>query len=40
MNQAHTRCTLVGGGIAGLASTLYLICDGHVPGRNIHILEE
>jgi len=36
----HLRCTLVGGGIAGLASAVYLIRDGQVPGKNIHILEE
>ena len=40
MKQRHPRCTLVGGGIAGLASAVYLIRDGHVPGANIHILEE
>jgi oleate hydratase len=33
------QCHLVGGGIAGLASAVYLIRDGQVPGRNIHILE-
>jgi oleate hydratase len=31
---------LVGGGIASLAAAVYLIRDGNVPGRNIHILEE
>jgi oleate hydratase len=31
---------LVGGGIASLAAAVYLIRDGHVPGRNIRILEE
>lgn len=31
---------LVGGGIASLSAAVYLIRDGHVPGRNIHILEE
>lgn len=34
------RCYIVGGGIAGLASAVYLIRDGHIPGRNIHVLEE
>ena len=33
------QCHLVGGGIAGLASAVYLIRDGQIPGRNIHILE-
>ena len=31
---------LVGGGIASLAGAVYLIRDGHVPGHNIHIIEE
>ncbi len=31
---------LVGGGIASLATAAFLIRDGHVPGRNITILEE
>ena len=31
---------LVGGGIASLAAAAYLIRDGHLPGHNIHILEE
>lgn len=34
------KATLVGGGIASLAAAAYLIRDGHVPGRNIRILEE
>jgi oleate hydratase len=34
------QCYLVGGGIASLASAVYLIRDGRVPGHNIHILEE
>lgn len=34
------RCTLVGGGIAGLAAAVYLIRDGKVPGWNIRILEQ
>ena len=40
MTHAPERCHLVGGGIAGLASAVYLIRDGHVPGKNIHVLEE
>ena len=31
---------LIGGGIASLAAAVFLIRDGHVPGRNIHILAE
>ena len=31
---------LIGGGIASLAAAVYLIRDGYVPGRNIHILAE
>jgi oleate hydratase len=36
----HIKSYLVGGGIACLASAVYLIRDGHIPGKNIHILEE
>ncbi|MGA8053284.1 MAG: oleate hydratase, partial [Burkholderiales bacterium] len=35
-----TKAYLVGGGIASLAAAAYLIRDGRVPGKNIHILEE
>lgn len=31
---------LVGGGIASLASAVFLIQDGHILGKNIHVLEE
>ena len=31
---------LVGGGIASLAAAVYLVRDGHVPPRQVHILEE
>ncbi len=31
---------LIGGGIASLAAAVYLTRDGHMPGRNIHILTE
>lgn len=34
------RAYFVGGGIASLAGAVYLIRDGRVPGKNIHILEE
>ncbi len=35
-----TKAYLVGGGIASLASAVYLIREGHLSGKNIHILEE
>jgi oleate hydratase len=31
---------IIGGGIGGLAAAFYLIRDGHMPGKNITILEE
>ena len=34
------KAPLVGGGIASPAAAVHLIRDGHVPGKNIHILEE
>ena len=42
MTSVHdnTKAYLVGGGIASLAAAVYLVRDGHVPGKNIHILEE
>lgn len=40
MHRVPSQCHLVGGGIAGLASAVYLIRDGHVPGETIHVLEE
>lgn len=39
VDRRHLRCHIVGGGIAGLASAVYLVLDGHVPGRNIQILD-
>ena len=39
MGDAPLHCYLVGGGIAGLASAVYLVRDGHVPGSHIHVLE-
>lgn len=34
------KAYLVGGGIGSFAAAAFLIRDGHIPGRNIHILEE
>lgn len=31
---------IVGGGLAGLAATVFLIRDGHMAGEKIHVLEE
>lgn len=39
MNSRTAQCHLVGGGIANLASAVYLIRDGRVPGRNIHVFD-
>ena len=36
----NSKVYLVGGGIASLASAVFLIRDAHVPGANIHILEQ
>jgi len=38
--RAKIHAYLIGSGIASLASAAYLIRDGHLPGHNIHILEE
>jgi oleate hydratase len=40
VNVQKTKAYLVGGGIASLSAAVYLIRDGHVPGENIHILEQ
>lgn len=40
VNNANRKAYLVGGGIASLSAAVFLIQDGHVPGQNIHILEE
>ena len=34
------KAWIIGGGIGGLAAAFYLIRDGHMPGKNITILEE
>lgn len=36
----RTNAYLVGAGLASLSAAVYLIRDGHVPGKNIHIFEE
>ena len=35
-----TNAHMVGAGLASLAAAVFLIRDGHVPGKNIHIYEE
>lgn len=40
-NNVETRnAYLIGGGIASLASAAFLIRDAHMPGKNIHVIEE
>jgi oleate hydratase len=39
VNRTPAHCYLVGGGIASLASAVYLVRDGQVPGHHIHVLE-
>lgn len=39
-DRSDAKICLIGGGIASLAAAAFLIRDGHVPGRNITILEE
>ncbi len=34
------KAYLIGGGIASLASAAFLIRDAHMPGKNIHIIEQ
>jgi oleate hydratase len=38
--RSERNAYLVGGGIASLASAAYLIRDGHMSGKNIHVFEE
>ena len=40
MRNNDQKAYLVGGGIASLASAVYLIKDGNVAGKDIHIFEE
>jgi len=39
-HRSDRKFYLVGGGIASLSAAAFLIRDGHIPGRNITILEE
>ncbi|BBE31441.1 oleate hydratase [Tepiditoga spiralis] len=39
-NIEERKAYLIGGGIASLAAAAYLIKDGHMPGKNINILEQ
>ncbi len=39
-NPKDSKVYLIGSGIAGLASAVYLVKDAGVPGENIHILEK
>lgn len=36
----ETKAYFIGGGVASLAGAVFLIRDGHIPGKNIHIFEE
>lgn len=36
----NAQAYIVGGGVAGLAAAAFLIRDGKIPGKNIHIIEE
>lgn len=38
-NIERRKAYLLGGGIASLSAAAFLIRDGHMPGKNIHILE-
>ena len=39
-NLKDTKVFLIGSGIAGLASAVYLVKDAGVPGENIHVIEK
>jgi oleate hydratase len=39
-NPKSSKVYLIGSGIAGLASAVYLEKDAGIPGGNIHILEK
>ena len=40
INVEKTNAYMVGAGLASLSAAVFLIRDGHVPGKNIHIYEE
>ena len=40
LDIAKTHAYIVGGGIAGLSSAAYLIREGRLSGKNIHVFEE
>ena len=40
VSRENTHAYIVGGGIAGLTAAAFLIRDGNVPGKNIHVFEE
>ena len=40
VSRENTHAFIVGGGIAGLTAAAFLVRDGKVPGKNIHVLEE
>ena len=35
----NTQIYIIGGGIASLATAVFCIRDGHIPGKNVHIFE-
>lgn len=39
-NIESRKAYFIGGGIASLAAAAFLIRDGHMPGKNIHVLEQ
>ena len=39
-HNINKKAYIIGGGIASLASAAYLIRDGHIPGKDITIIEE
>lgn len=39
-NIERRKAYLIGGGIASLSAAAFLIRDAHMPGKNIHILEQ
>ncbi len=39
-NIETRKAYLIGGGIGSLSAAAFLIRDGHMPGRNIHVIEQ